>query len=115
MGQDNSKQPEFSEGTKQTDGDITLSEQGVIEWKINGDSLHRFKNAKFEDLFLSPRFNAIGCRWYFRIYPNGYITEGISYFFLNCTSIESKEKELNVSYYIDSASVGYSQINIDGQ
>eukprot|EP01083_Nonionella_stella_P288712 982418_1 len=90
MGQDNSKQPEFSEGTKQTDGDITLSEQGVIEWKINGDSLHRFKNAKFEDLFLSPRFNAIGGKWSFVIAPNGGVTEGIPYFYLCCASIESK-------------------------
>eukprot|EP01083_Nonionella_stella_P098504 277050_1 len=94
-------------------GDI-ISEQGIIQWKITGDLLQRFKNAEFRKPFFSPSFNAIGGKWYFAIAPNGIITEGITFLILSCASIESKEKELNVSYYIDSASVGYSQINIDG-
>eukprot|EP01083_Nonionella_stella_P182711 658089_1 len=96
-------------------GDITLSEQGIIQWKITGDLLQRFKNAEFEKLFYSPNFNAIGGKWYFGINPNGFNTEGVAHFYLVCASIECKEKELNASYYVDIKSLEYSQINCDGQ
>eukprot|EP01083_Nonionella_stella_P182708 658082_1 len=96
------------------EGDITLSKQGIIQWKITGDSLQRFKNAEFKKAFWSPNFNAIGGEWYFAIYPNGNATEGIAFIELYCASIECKEKELNVSYYVDSVSLEYSQTNCSG-
>eukprot|EP01083_Nonionella_stella_P275958 937363_1 len=90
-------------------GDITRSEQGIIQWKITGDLLQRFKNAEFEKHFFSPNFNAIGGKWYFVIYPNGLNTEGIAHFAIVCASIECKEKKLNASYYVDIMSLEYSQ------
>eukprot|EP01083_Nonionella_stella_P159212 519187_1 len=96
-------------------GDITLSKQGIIQWKITGDLLQRFKNAEFEKVFFSPNFNAIGGKWYFGINPNGFNTEGVANFKIVCASIECKEKELNASYYVDSVSLEYSQINCDGK
>eukprot|EP01083_Nonionella_stella_P098505 277051_1 len=95
-------------------GDI-ISEQGIIQWKITGDLLQRFKNAEFKKVFYSPYFNAIGGKWYFGIVPNGQNTEGIAHFEIWCASMECKEKEVNASYYVDIMSLEYSQIKCDGQ
>eukprot|EP01083_Nonionella_stella_P114495 338604_1 len=85
-----------------------------FEWKVNNYWMQKWKNAKYKKAFFSPKFNAIGGEWYFAIYPNGNATEGIAFIELYCASIECKEKELNVSYYVDSVSLEYSQTNCSG-
>eukprot|EP01083_Nonionella_stella_P053722 141988_1 len=88
-------------------------DQGVFEWNISGDLMQQFKNAQYQKFFYSPRFKAIGCEWYVRIYPNGWTTKGTAELDIVCHSIECKE--VNVSYYVDSSSLAYSQINCDGR
>eukprot|EP01083_Nonionella_stella_P301769 1037210_1 len=89
---------------------ITQSEHGFIQWKITGDLLNQFKNAKYKKVFWSPTFKAIGGEWRFGIYPNGKTTEGNARLFIFCKSIED---ELILSYYVDSIGLDYSQINIE--
>eukprot|EP01083_Nonionella_stella_P136098 413951_1 len=110
--QSNQRDVDSKESEEETlkDG-ITQSEHGFIQWKITGDLLNQFKNAKYKKLFWSPTFKAIGGEWSFGIYPNGKATEGNAHLFIYCDSIED---ELILSYYVESIGLDYSQINIDG-
>eukprot|EP01083_Nonionella_stella_P044381 119491_1 len=86
---------------------ITQSEHGFIQWKITGDLLNQFKNAKYKKVFRSPIFSAIGCEWKLAIGPNGFNTEGIGHLQITCNSIESGQEELYslllciLSYYVE--------------
>eukprot|EP01083_Nonionella_stella_P301770 1037211_1 len=65
---------------------ITQSEHGFIQWKITGDLLNQWKNAKYKKYFTSPHFNTMGGEWHFTIAPNGF---------------NSIEDELILSYYVE--------------
>eukprot|EP01083_Nonionella_stella_P311813 1113099_1 len=93
---------------------ITQSEHGFIQWKITGDLLNQFKNAKYKKVFRSPIFSAIGCEWKLVIAPNGFNTEGIAHLQIKCKSIESGQEELIRSYYVEIMALNHSQNNFDG-
>eukprot|EP01083_Nonionella_stella_P144073 449108_1 len=89
-----------------------VKDKSVFEWKVNGDLLQQFKDAKYQKLFFSPRFNACGGEWCFGIRPNGLNTEGTAHFYLICASIESDEKGVNVCHYLEIN--GNDYLDIDG-
>eukprot|EP01083_Nonionella_stella_P301771 1037212_1 len=93
---------------------ITQSEHGFIQWKITGDLLNQWKNAKYKKYFTSPHFNTMGGEWHFTIAPNGWDTEGIGHLQIDCDSIESGQEELILSYYVEIMSLNHSQINRNG-
>eukprot|EP01083_Nonionella_stella_P301772 1037215_1 len=65
---------------------ITQSEHGFIQWKITGDLLNQWKNAKYKKYFTSPHFNTMGGEWRFTIVPNGWTREGIGHLEITCKS-----------------------------
>eukprot|EP01083_Nonionella_stella_P199108 730381_1 len=89
-------------------------ENHYFEWKLSNHLMQKSKDARHRAVFASPLFNAIGGEWYLIIYPNGRKTKGIASLDIVCLSIESDEKEMDVSYYVDISALGYCQINIDG-
>eukprot|EP01083_Nonionella_stella_P136095 413944_1 len=93
---------------------ITQSEHGFIQWKITGDLLNQFKNAKYKKLFWSPTFKAIGGEWYFRIYPNGWSQEGVAALDIVCEAIESDVNHVHVCHFVESVTLNYSQVHLDG-
>eukprot|EP01083_Nonionella_stella_P147378 464872_1 len=49
------------------------NKNGLIEWRVTGNLLHRFKNAKQKQRFDSPQFQSIdGTTWRIVIYPHGH-------------------------------------------
>eukprot|EP01083_Nonionella_stella_P178983 633985_1 len=85
-----------------------------FEWTISNYMLQKWRNAKQKDKFYSPSFNAIGAEWHFRVIPNGWTTEGIAELDLQCKSIESDEKEMNVCHYADIVELNYCDIHLGG-
>eukprot|EP01083_Nonionella_stella_P272869 925531_1 len=48
------------------------NKNGLIEWKVTGNLLSQFKNAKHKESFESPQFKTIdGTTWRIVIYPHG--------------------------------------------
>eukprot|EP01083_Nonionella_stella_P240924 841753_1 len=85
-----------------------------FEWKINNYWIQRWKNAEVKEMFESPRFDAIGARWYMQIYPNGWKTEGTADLFITCRSIKSDEKAIHFCHFIEIDALNHSQISFSG-
>eukprot|EP01083_Nonionella_stella_P054259 143294_1 len=86
-----------------------------FEWKITNYWLKKWKNAKYEQVFLSPVFNAMGQEWRMAIWPNGETIEGTADLYIVCDSVESDDEiELNVCHYIGIDAVNHCQIHFDG-
>eukprot|EP01083_Nonionella_stella_P114496 338614_1 len=86
-----------------------------FEWKITNYWLKKWQNAKHEQKFYSPSFNAIGQEWQMTIYPNGETIEGTADLYVVCDSVESDDEiELNVCHYIGIDAVNHCQIHFHG-
>eukprot|EP01083_Nonionella_stella_P126197 381829_1 len=85
-----------------------------FEWKVSHHWMRRWKNAQYKQAFRSPVFHAIGAEWYLRIYPNGWSTKGEAWLDIVCESIESDEKEINLSHFIAIESMNHHQTHFDG-
>eukprot|EP01083_Nonionella_stella_P249898 863609_1 len=95
---------------------MDLSEANTyFEWKVNNYLMQQWKNAKYEERFFSPKFNAIGAEWYIGIYPNGWTTEGTAYLYIRCHSIDSDEQEIDVCHYVEIKAFNYCQICFGGK
>eukprot|EP01083_Nonionella_stella_P109945 321255_1 len=86
-----------------------------FEWKVSNYLLQKWKNAKPEQIFVSPKFDTIGGEWRMEIYPNGIeLSEGTAALCIGCyKSNHSNDEELNVCYYVDVIPFD-SQIDLDG-
>eukprot|EP01083_Nonionella_stella_P058656 153620_1 len=93
--------------------DVTEGNE-FFEWTVSNYMLQKWRNAKQKDKFYSPSFKAIGAEWRLRVIPNGWTTEGIAEVDLQCKSIESDEKEINVCHYADIVTLDYCQIHLKG-
>eukprot|EP01083_Nonionella_stella_P162377 533057_1 len=94
---------------------MNVSEDNAyFEWKVNHHWMQRWKNAEYKYTFGSPMFNAIGVKWRLLIAPNGYSTNGRASLYIYCKSIESNEKEITFSHFIDIESTNYCQTNFNG-
>eukprot|EP01083_Nonionella_stella_P136096 413947_1 len=80
-----------------------------FEWNVTNRLLRQWKEAKYKQVFFSPRFDAIGGVWYFGIYPNGKTTEGEAYLYIWCQSLTSDQ--MNVCHVTQSNN---SQMHLDG-
>eukprot|EP01083_Nonionella_stella_P275904 937157_1 len=85
-----------------------------FEWKVNQHWMQKWKNAQYKHAFWSPSFNAIGAEWSLRIFPNGWSTKGEAELDIYCLSIESDEKEINLSRFIAIESMNHHQTHFDG-
>eukprot|EP01083_Nonionella_stella_P176983 620757_1 len=85
-----------------------------FEWKVNHHWMQRWKNAEYKQWFRSPMFNAIGVKWRLEIAPNGWSTNGRASLDIRCVSIESNEKEITFSHFIDIESMNHCQTNFNG-
>eukprot|EP01083_Nonionella_stella_P188256 693468_1 len=86
-----------------------------FEWKINHHWMQRWKHVQFKHGFWSPAFNAIGAVWKLRIFPNGWGTKGETQLHIACQSIESDEKEIMFSHFIQIESMIHCQTHFDGK
>eukprot|EP01084_Bolivina_argentea_P041253 76117_1 len=95
---------------------MDVSEENTyFEWKITNYWLNKWKNAKYEQVFLSPVFNAMGQEWRMAIWPNGETIEGTADLYVVCDSVESDDEiELNVCHYIGIDAVNHCQIHFHG-
>eukprot|EP01083_Nonionella_stella_P190158 704396_1 len=84
-----------------------------FEWKVNHHWMRRWKNAQYKQAFRSPVFHAIGAEWYLRIYPNGWSTKGEAWLDIVCESIESDEKEITFSHFVQIESMNHCQTHFD--
>eukprot|EP01083_Nonionella_stella_P249902 863614_1 len=72
---------------------------GCIEWKVTGNLLQQFKNAKFKQAFYSPRFKTNdGTIWRIQFYPSGYVSEYKCSIYLTCVKLNDYAKEIGVNF-----------------
>eukprot|EP01084_Bolivina_argentea_P261240 441395_1 len=72
-------------------------------WKINNNFLDVLRAANMNDFVVSPVFEQNGTIFYMRLYPNGYGQPGYAALDLVCpnmSTVESKRKELMISYKV---------------
>eukprot|EP01083_Nonionella_stella_P074700 202746_1 len=74
-------------------------QNGFIEWKITGNLLEQFKNAKHKQVFKSPQFETIdGSIWKIRFYPHGDTSPDGCDIFLECVKLNVSKQQMSVCY-----------------
>eukprot|EP01083_Nonionella_stella_P067898 179886_1 len=72
---------------------------GFIEWKVNGNLMEKFKNAKHKQVFYSPQFETIdGTIWRICFYPHGRQSPDDCSIRLQCVKLNSPNKPMGVCY-----------------
>eukprot|EP01083_Nonionella_stella_P066565 175374_1 len=85
-----------------------------FDWTINKHLIEQWKDSRHKEAFTSPSFHVMGGEWHLRLYPNGRSANGTAELEIVCQSIDTDEKEMNVSHYVDITQLNYAQIFIDG-
>eukprot|EP01083_Nonionella_stella_P160659 525430_1 len=72
---------------------------GFIEWKVTGNLLKQFKNAKHKQKFQSPQFETIdGTVWRICFYPHGRQSPDDCSIRLQCVKLNSPNKPMGVCF-----------------
>eukprot|EP01083_Nonionella_stella_P125467 379517_1 len=77
------------------------NKNGFIEWKINRNLMHQFKNANDRQMFHSPQFKTIdGTIWRIRFYPynKAYISSGECTLCVECVKLSAKKRRIGVNF-----------------
>eukprot|EP01083_Nonionella_stella_P278232 946114_1 len=72
---------------------------GFIEWKVTGNLLEQFKNAKQKQVFQSPQFEtADGTTWRIRFHPHGNTSPDDCAIYLQCVKLNGSNQRMGVCY-----------------
>eukprot|EP01083_Nonionella_stella_P207028 752483_1 len=72
---------------------------GSIEWKVTGNLLDQFKNAKHKQTFYSPQFQTIdGTIWRIQFCPHGYKSPDDCSIYLECVKLNASKQPMGVCY-----------------
>eukprot|EP01083_Nonionella_stella_P278234 946117_1 len=72
---------------------------GFIEWKVTGDLLQQFKDAKRKQEFYSPQFTTNdGNIWRIQFCPHGYESPDYCSIFLECVKLSGNKTQIGVNY-----------------
>eukprot|EP01083_Nonionella_stella_P280246 953303_1 len=75
------------------------SGQGFFKWKVTGDLLTQFKNAKHKQMFYSPPFKTIdGTIWKTRFHPRGWKSPEYCNIYLECITLCANKARIGVNY-----------------
>eukprot|EP01083_Nonionella_stella_P272870 925532_1 len=91
----------------------TLTEQkqnanGFVEWKVTGNLLQQFKNAKHKQVFYSPPFETIdGTIWRIIFYPRGNQSPDDCSIYLECVELNALNPRMGVSYSFNIAELNW--------
>eukprot|EP01083_Nonionella_stella_P115223 341394_1 len=82
---------------------------GFIEWKITGNLLEQFKNAKHDQKFVSPQFETIdGTIWRILFYPHGNTSPDDCSIYLECVELNASKQRMGVCYSFNIREVDWS-------
>eukprot|EP01083_Nonionella_stella_P075657 205737_1 len=85
---------------------------GSIEWKVTGNLLEQFKNAKHEQKFVSPQFETIdGTIWRIWFYPQGLESPNDCSIYLECAKLNASKQPMGVCYSFTIREVDWSNDN----
>eukprot|EP01083_Nonionella_stella_P161072 527167_1 len=72
---------------------------GSIEWKVTGNLLEQFKNAKNKQKFQSPQFETIdGTIWRIQFHPHGWQTPDDCSIYLECVKSNASKQRIGVCF-----------------
>eukprot|EP01083_Nonionella_stella_P098616 277357_1 len=72
---------------------------GFIEWKVTGDLLQQFKDAKHKQVFYSPQFTTVdGTIWRIKFYPRGTTSPDYCSIYLQCVKLSDNKTQIGVNY-----------------
>eukprot|EP01083_Nonionella_stella_P272868 925530_1 len=75
------------------------NKNGLIEWKVTGNLLSQFKNAKHKESFESPQFKTIdGTTWRIVIYPRGNNSPDHCGIGLGCVQLSDNKQRIGVNF-----------------
>eukprot|EP01083_Nonionella_stella_P170897 582641_1 len=84
---------------------------GVIEWKVTGDLLQQFKDAKHKQMFYSPQFTTRdGTSWRIQFYPRGSrgtVSPDYCDIYLECVKLSGNKTQIGVNYSFNIAEVDW--------
>eukprot|EP01083_Nonionella_stella_P224171 798200_1 len=72
---------------------------GFLEWKVTGNLLEQFKNAKHKQLFQSPQFETIdGAVWRIKSEPHSEESPDDCAIYLECVKLNASKQPLGVCF-----------------
>eukprot|EP01083_Nonionella_stella_P061463 160180_1 len=75
------------------------NKNGLIEWRVTGNLLHQFKNAKQKQRFDSPQFQTIdGTTWRIGIYPRVYHSPDHCVIVLECVQLSHNKQRIGINF-----------------
>eukprot|EP01083_Nonionella_stella_P098618 277359_1 len=81
---------------------------GFIEWKVTGDLLQQFKDAKHKQEFYSPQFTTIdGTIWRIRFDPHGNTSPDYCSIFLECVKLSGNKTQIGVNWSFNIAELDW--------
>eukprot|EP01083_Nonionella_stella_P170359 579582_1 len=100
---------EYNPQNKEESKQECAEDYGTIEWKVTGDLLQQFKNAKHKSEFLSPEFKTIdGSKWRIQFYPRGYNSPEDCSVYLECVALPSNKASIGVNYSLEVVEVNWT-------
>eukprot|EP01083_Nonionella_stella_P185730 677992_1 len=74
------------------------NKNGLIKWRVTGNLLHQFKNAKQKQRFDSPQFQTIdGTTWRIIVYPYGNNSPDHCFIGLECVQLNHNKQRIGVN------------------
>eukprot|EP01083_Nonionella_stella_P170894 582636_1 len=81
---------------------------GFIEWKVTGDLLQQFKDAKHKQMFYSPQFTTVdGTIWRIQFCPHGYESPDYCSIYLECVKLSGNKTQIGVNFSFNVAEVDW--------
>eukprot|EP01083_Nonionella_stella_P179460 637252_1 len=75
---------------------------GFIQWKVTGNLLEQFKNAKHKQVFHSPQFETIdGTVWRICFDPHGWQSSDDCSIYLQCVKLNGAKQRMGVCCSFD--------------